>query len=148
MTDCTPTGSLTDPELAPDACPSGHPYLCACGEPVTRRWDHTGLDSHWVDGFGTMLTTDAAGASYLSDPKGYLDGLFERSPAAYSALVARINLGMFPTRHMHRPVSCDHLPHDRVVDVPWCCDMPMQATRDGWRCRTAKVLTPYAAAVA
>lgn len=148
MTVCTPTGTLADPELPDDSCPSGHAYVCSCGEPLRRRWDHTGLDSYWVDSFGTLTTTNDEGAAYLADPKGFIDRLIATDMPRYSLLRCQIDLGMFPPRHGHYPVSCGGLSHDGGIEVPWCHQQPMQATRDGWRCRTQHTLFIYGAEAA
>lgn len=144
MSTCAPTGDLGNPRASLNGCASGHPYVCDCGDPLTFNYTADGLDHYWTGPDGQVVVS-LAPAEWHRDPKGFFDRLIEHNPAAYSRISAAYNLGHWPPRHAHRPVSCAHLPHDAAAP-PECHDWPMQRVRDGWRCRIAKTLFPFEAA--
>lgn len=139
---CAPVGALSAPDYDRSTCPSGHAYACECGEALRFQYDATGLDGSYVDDSGVSIVS-LAPELWKRDPKAFIEELQRTNMAAYSAWSAAYNLGMWPAHHLHRPVSCAHLPH-KPSTLPWCCEMPMYLARDGWRCRVSKTLFPFA----
>lgn len=74
---------------------------------------------------------DRDGHTAVALPPVPWDELREHDVATYSALLARLNLGMLPAFHVHRPAQ----PEPFAGVVPFCCGEPMHLQPRGWRCR-------------
>lgn len=136
MKRCQPTAALIDPRVDSD-CP-----CIVCGEMLYRHWSTAGDDFRWIDAKERAVGGDP--------PEGFADGytwlawLSEQTDTVrfgtyVGVTVIKSEGGLFPWEHLHDPGSESEF----RGELPWCCEQPMQAARDGWLCRGAKQLFPY-----
>jgi hypothetical protein len=125
ITVCAPVGPLH--------VPADRAYRCRdCGAPLTRVWREDGLDFTYVGPDGSMFV-DRHPPGYAEDPKGWWDRLAKHNPARYSLLRSYTSMNPLYFWHAHRPELQGPA---RPGGVPFCHGWPMQAVRDGWRCRS------------
>jgi hypothetical protein len=100
-----------------------------------RRWNEPGTDFSWVAGDGSIVGDDGGGPDGVNTVCELLDWLLAHERVAeYSMWKVRFEMGaLLPWQHRHK-VSARPAPAFEP-SPPECCDWPMQATRDGWRCR-------------
>lgn len=115
--------------------PESTPLTCeTCGVPVVQA-AHPTLDEWiWAGPDGSQVGGPPPG--FPEDPYALLDILATTNPAAYSALLARVNLGMCPTFHFHsvRPGAEPSWTGPVVMH----CDYPALLRPSGWYCRKCK----------
>lgn len=140
---CAPVGSLVEPARCLE------PRDCSCGASLhlTPNPEGAGLFTYrWRDEGGRIgVHTYPWGTTDPVEPEGWWEWLAKVDIGAYSALRARVGLGMAGEYHRHEPTtSC--VEHDRPQPdlVPFCCDRPMWLLVDGWRCREQRTLFPFA----
>jgi hypothetical protein len=139
MNACAPVGSL--------AAPPEQIHTCRCGErvwsvPTADRADYT-----WADAAGRTLYDTAPDrhdviettAAAMSDKRLPPD-VQHAAASSYTNLAALANLNPMWSIHVHSPAASTPV----AAAVPWCCGDPMWAGPDGWVCRVAKSLFPYA----
>jgi hypothetical protein len=138
-TPCHPDSALTEPRLCDTR------GCVRCDATLVFTWHPDGLDGWWVDLDGSISGGEVPGG--FEDGWALMDHLSRpgapgRDLSAYSSLLAnRHSMAAWPWEHRHQPKECDH--GCPPVTVPECHGWPMQAVRDGWRCRVAKILFPY-----
>jgi hypothetical protein len=136
---CTPVGSLTAP---PEQI-----HTCRCGERVWPVPTADRSDYAWADAAGRTLYDTAPDrhdviettAAAMNDKRLPPD-VQHAAASSYTNLAALTNLAPAWWLHVHFP----DVSTPEATAVPWCCGDPMWAGPDGWVCRVAKSLFPYA----
>lgn len=112
-----------------------------CGAAMVRKWNAAGTDFGWVDTQGSRFGDDGTGPDGVTTVGEFVAWLRDNDPtlATYSLWKAKVDFGcgIVPWQHWHHTQTRPMVYEPGEV-LPYCCDQPMQAARDGWLCRNSE----------